>query len=93
VGLPGRQRFPTTILTTAVSVTRRRIDPTFPTRRRTRDILREAADTTFVPDTAGHGDVIAGKGRTLEAIHTPGHTSNHSLLRAREESAVFTATT
>ena len=50
------------------------------------DILREAADTTFVPDTRiGHGDVIGGKGWTLEAIHTPGHTSNHLCYALREE--------
>ena len=55
------------------------------------DILREAADTTFVPDTrVGHGDVIAGRGWTLEAIHTPGHTSNHLCYALREEGAVFT---
>ena len=38
----------------------------------------------------GHGDVIAGKGWTLEAIHTPGHTSNHLCYALREENAVFT---
>jgi glyoxylase-like metal-dependent hydrolase (beta-lactamase superfamily II) len=55
------------------------------------DILREAADTSFDPDTRiGHGDVIAGKGWTLEAIHTPGHTSNHLCYALREENAVFT---
>ena len=55
------------------------------------DILREAADTSFVPDTRiGHGDVVAGKGWTLEAIHTPGHTSNHLCFALREERAVFT---
>jgi glyoxylase-like metal-dependent hydrolase (beta-lactamase superfamily II) len=55
------------------------------------DILREAADVDFVPDTrVGHGDVIAGKGWTLEAIHTPGHTSNHLCFALREERAVFT---
>ncbi len=55
------------------------------------DILREAADIDFDPDTRiGHGDVVAGKGWTLEAIHTPGHTSNHLCFALREESAVFT---
>ena len=55
------------------------------------DVLREAADTSFAPDTrVGHGDVIAGKGWTLEAIHTPGHTSNHLCFALREEGAVFT---
>ena len=38
----------------------------------------------------GHGDVIDGKGWTLEAIHTPGHTSNHLCYALREENAVFT---
>jgi glyoxylase-like metal-dependent hydrolase (beta-lactamase superfamily II) len=55
------------------------------------DVLREAADTAFTPDWhIGHGDVIDGKGWTLEAIHTPGHTSNHLCFALREEDAVFT---
>src|SRR5215216_2233041 len=37
--------------------------------------LREGADTDFVPDRLlRHGDVVAGRDWTIEAVHTPGHT-------------------
>ena len=42
----------------------------------------EAGDTLFIPDTlTGHGDVIAGEGWSAEALHTPGHISNHLCFR------------
>jgi glyoxylase-like metal-dependent hydrolase (beta-lactamase superfamily II) len=45
----------------------------------------------FSPDVEiGHGDVIAGGTWTLEAIHTPGHISNHLCFALPEEAAVFT---
>ncbi len=52
--------------------------------------LREGADTDFSPDVVlRHGDVVAGKGWTFEAVHTPGHTSNHLCFALREEGALF----
>jgi glyoxylase-like metal-dependent hydrolase (beta-lactamase superfamily II) len=53
--------------------------------------LREGADLHFSPDhVLRHGDVLEGPGWTLEAVHTPGHTSNHLCLALREERALFT---
>lgn len=52
---------------------------------------RETIDTDFVPDVAtADGAVITGPGWTFEAVHTPGHTSNHTCFALREESALFT---
>lgn len=52
----------------------------------------ESVDTAFVPDVAAaDGDVVYSDGRiTLEAVHTPGHTSNHLCFSLREERALFT---
>ncbi len=48
------------------------------------------ADFDFVPDVVMRdGDVVAGDGWTLEAVHTPGHTSNHLCFRLREEGTLF----
>jgi glyoxylase-like metal-dependent hydrolase (beta-lactamase superfamily II) len=52
---------------------------------------REAVDTDFVPDVAAaDGFVVAGAGWTFEAVHTPGHTSNHTCFALREERVLFT---
>ena len=52
--------------------------------------VEEGADYDFTPDVAvGEGDVVAGDGWTLEAVHTPGHTSNHLCYALREERALF----
>jgi glyoxylase-like metal-dependent hydrolase (beta-lactamase superfamily II) len=52
--------------------------------------LREGADTDFAPDVVlRDGDVMAGAGWTVEAVHTPGHTSNHLCFALREEGALF----
>ncbi|RMF09999.1 MAG: MBL fold metallo-hydrolase [Alphaproteobacteria bacterium] len=52
--------------------------------------VEEGADRTFAPDvTIRHGDIIEGDGWTIEAIHTPGHTSNHVCYALREEQALF----
>jgi glyoxylase-like metal-dependent hydrolase (beta-lactamase superfamily II) len=50
----------------------------------------EAGYDHFVPDVplAG-GEVIEGAGWTFEAVHTPGHTSNHICYALREENALF----
>ena len=49
-------------------------------------------DGDFHPDVevCGGGACIAGPGWTLEAIATPGHTSNHICYALLEENAVFT---
>ncbi len=50
----------------------------------------EGADHDFTPDVAvADGDVIAGDGWTLRALHTPGHTSNHLCFALAEESVLF----
>lgn len=36
------------------------------------------------------GDVVKGESWTLEAVHTPGHASNHLCYALREERALFT---
>ncbi len=52
---------------------------------------KEAIDVEFVPDVATpDGFVIAGPGWTFDAVHTPGHTSNHTCFGLREERALFT---
>ena len=53
-------------------------------------IVEEAIDTAFHPDErlAG-GAVVVGDGWTIEAVHTPGHTSNHLCYALREERALF----
>ncbi|HEX2559707.1 MBL fold metallo-hydrolase [Phenylobacterium sp.] len=49
-------------------------------------------DLGFAPDVSlcGGGQVIEGKGWTVEAIATPGHTSNHICYALKEENACFT---
>ncbi|TAL29933.1 MBL fold metallo-hydrolase [Phenylobacterium sp.] len=48
-------------------------------------------DLSFQPDVSlcGGGQVISGPGWTMEAIATPGHTSNHICFTLREENACF----
>lgn len=52
------------------------------------------ADAAFDPDYAPdrvmeEGDTVAGEGWTLEAIATPGHTSNHLAFALPETQALF----
>lgn len=48
-------------------------------------------DHGFVPDQRlDDGDAVTGPGWTLEAIHTPGHASNHLCFALHEEQSVFT---
>ncbi|MBT5904548.1 MAG: MBL fold metallo-hydrolase [Acidimicrobiaceae bacterium] len=50
-----------------------------------------AGDRNFVPDVVtSDGDVITGEGFTFEALHTPGHISNHLCFALREEATMFT---
>ena len=52
--------------------------------------VEEGADRDFVPDhRLGDGVAVAGDGWTLEAVHTPGHTSNHLCFTLAEERALF----
>ena len=52
--------------------------------------VEEGADRDFVPDVrVRDGDRIEGDGWTLEAVHTPGHTSNHLCYALLEENALF----
>ena len=52
--------------------------------------LREGADTDFAPNVVlRDGEVVSGDGWTLQAVHTPGHTSNHLCFALREEGALF----
>jgi glyoxylase-like metal-dependent hydrolase (beta-lactamase superfamily II) len=47
-------------------------------------------DLSFQPDRRlRHGDVITGKDWSLEAVHTPGHTSDHLGLALAQEKALF----
>ena len=53
--------------------------------------FEEGSDIEFTPDvTLRHGDLIEGEGWTLEALHTPGHTSNHMCYALHEDNAIFT---
>ena len=53
--------------------------------------VEEGGDMSFVPDvTVRHGDIIEGKGWTVECVYTPGHTSNHICYALEEEKALFT---
>ena len=50
----------------------------------------EPGDMAFNPDVEiGHGDLIKGGTWTLEAVHTPGHISNHLCFGFKEEKSLF----
>lgn len=50
----------------------------------------EAAQEDFAPDILlSDADEIVGPGWTLEAVHTPGHMSNHHCFTLREENVMF----
>ena len=58
---------------------------------KTDGVSEEGGDTDYMPDTlANDGDVLDTKKWALQAIYTPGHTSNHTCFHLREENAVFT---
>ncbi|MHA6334612.1 MBL fold metallo-hydrolase [Qipengyuania sp. CAU 1752] len=51
----------------------------------------EAFDTTYAPDRVLlDGEAMTGRGWTLRAVHTPGHTSNHLCFALEETGALFT---
>lgn len=50
----------------------------------------EGGDRSFQPDVlVADGETIAGEGWTLEAIHTPGHISNHLCLALKEDNVLL----
>ena len=50
-----------------------------------------AFDRDYAPDhVMQDGEVVTGDGWTLEAVATPGHTSNHLCFALRETKALFT---
>ncbi|WP_313803368.1 MBL fold metallo-hydrolase [Sphingobium sp.] len=50
-----------------------------------------AFDAAYRPDRVlKDGEQVTGAGWTLEAVATPGHTSNHLCFALREEGALFT---
>lgn len=52
--------------------------------------LEAGDDLSFKPDVEiRDGHVIEGDGWTVEAIHTPGHTSNHLCFLLRDENILF----
>lgn len=52
--------------------------------------VEEGADRDYRPDRRlDDGEMVAGPGWTLQALHTPGHTSNHLCFALAEESALF----
>ncbi len=51
----------------------------------------ESFDRYYNPDQVlKDGDTFAGDGWTIEAVATPGHTSNHLCLAVQESGALFT---
>jgi glyoxylase-like metal-dependent hydrolase (beta-lactamase superfamily II) len=52
--------------------------------------VEEAGDLAFAPDiNLGDGDVVQGDGWNVEAIHTPGHISNHLCFAVREDNVLL----
>lgn len=56
------------------------------------DEMEESTDYAFTPTVAAaDGEVVvSGGGLTITAVHTPGHTSNHTCWALAEERALFT---
>ncbi|MEQ8332241.1 MBL fold metallo-hydrolase [Nisaea sp.] len=54
------------------------------------DGVEAGGDADFVPDvTLGDRDMIKGSGWQLEALHTPGHTSNHLAFAWPDRKILF----
>lgn len=52
--------------------------------------VEEGGDWDFAPDVIVHdGDAIAGSGWRFEAVHTPGHTSNHLCFALPDQDILF----
>lgn len=53
--------------------------------------LEEGGDENFSPDQLiSDGDIIEGTDWSLEAVHTPGHLSNHLCFALDQEKTLFT---
>ncbi len=54
--------------------------------------IEESIDVDFVPDVAvaDGEEIVLGPGLTMTAVHTPGHTSNHTCYALAEQSVLFT---
>jgi glyoxylase-like metal-dependent hydrolase (beta-lactamase superfamily II) len=51
----------------------------------------QEGELAFAPDIRlADGDVVEGDGWTVEAVHTPGHISNHLCFAVREDKALLT---
>lgn len=54
------------------------------------DAVEEGADHLFDPDQRlNDGETVSGKDWTLQAVHTPGHTSNHLCYAFGEQDALL----
>ncbi len=52
--------------------------------------VEEGGDWDFVPDVVlRDGDQVTGKGWRFEAVHTPGHTSNHLCFALPDQGMLF----
>jgi glyoxylase-like metal-dependent hydrolase (beta-lactamase superfamily II) len=52
--------------------------------------VEEGGDWDFTPDVTVHdSDAIAGSGWRFEAVHTPGHTSNHLCFALPDQGILF----
>ncbi|PZU25026.1 MAG: MBL fold metallo-hydrolase [Shinella sp.] len=52
----------------------------------------ESSDNDFVPDlTVADGETVSGDGWALSALHTPGHTANHTAFALEGTGIVFSA--
>ncbi len=52
--------------------------------------IEEGGDWDFTPDVrVADGDAITGRGWRFEAVHTPGHTSNHLCFALPDEGVLF----
>jgi glyoxylase-like metal-dependent hydrolase (beta-lactamase superfamily II) len=52
--------------------------------------VEEGGDWDFAPDiVVGDGEEIAGPGWRFEAVHTPGHTSNHLCFALPDDGILF----
>jgi glyoxylase-like metal-dependent hydrolase (beta-lactamase superfamily II) len=52
--------------------------------------LDASADLDFHPDvTLGDGETVSGRGWTLQAVTTPGHTANHMAFAFKEANLLF----
>jgi glyoxylase-like metal-dependent hydrolase (beta-lactamase superfamily II) len=52
--------------------------------------LDASVDLDFRPDSVlGDGEIVSGRGWTLEAVATPGHTANHMAFAFKEANLLF----